>query len=163
MDLQAALELVSQLVADLPQHHADARRLKEMARRTQSVTHLKAWIDELVADYKIKIDRAARFRNGLTHGGAAVLEVAATIRLLVNRQARLTARTALEAVLEVNRSRTPSIRTRWMAGSGGGRSLPPWRLKPFRSKSKIRTGTVLRDAFCTSKLFRLRRDAARDP
>jgi hypothetical protein len=32
--------------------------------------------------------------------GAAVLEVAATIRLLVNRQARLTARTALEAVLE---------------------------------------------------------------
>jgi hypothetical protein len=35
MDLQAALELVSQLVADLPQHHADARRLKKMARRTQ--------------------------------------------------------------------------------------------------------------------------------
>jgi uncharacterized protein YutE (UPF0331/DUF86 family) len=107
MDLQAALELVSQLVADLPQHDADARRLKEMARPTQSVTHLKAWIDELVADYKIKIDRAARFRNGLTHGGAAVLEVAATIRLLVNRRARLPARTALEAVLEVNRSRTP--------------------------------------------------------
>jgi hypothetical protein len=96
MELQAALELVSQLVADLPQHHADARRLKEMARPTQSVTHLKAWIDELVADYKIKIDRAARFRNGLTNCGAAALEVAATIRLC-QRAARLTARTALPA------------------------------------------------------------------
>jgi hypothetical protein len=59
-----------------------------------------------VADYKIKIDRAPRFRNGLSHGEAAVLEVAATIRLLVNRQARLTARTGpTKPSWRVNRSR----------------------------------------------------------
>jgi hypothetical protein len=125
MDLQAALELVSPLVADLPQHHADARRLREVARRTQSVTHLKDCIDELVADYKIKIkiNRGARFRNGLTHGGAAALEVAATIRVLVNGHARLTARTALQAVLE-GRSIKESFEKYWVEAKQWRRHIP---------------------------------------
>lgn len=97
---KAALDLVPQLLPRLPEHHRDARRLREVARRLQDRDHLAAWVDEIVADYKSKVDRAERFRNGLTHGGAAPSEVAGTVRLLINRHARLVARTALRAVVD---------------------------------------------------------------
>jgi hypothetical protein len=96
---KAALDLVPQLIPGLPDHHMAARRLREVARRTQDVTHLRQWVDELAADCRTKIGRAARLRNGLTHAGAAPAEVASTIRLLINRYARLVAGTALEAVV----------------------------------------------------------------
>ena len=57
-------------------------------------------VDELAADSRIKIDRAARLRNGLIHDGAASLDAASTIRLLVNREARVIAKSTLEAILE---------------------------------------------------------------
>lgn len=96
---KVALDLVPQLVPRLPDHHIAARRLREVARRTQDVDHLQEWIDLLAADCRIKISRAERLRNGLSHAGAAPEEVAATIRLRINRHARLVARTALEAVV----------------------------------------------------------------
>jgi hypothetical protein len=49
--------------------------------------------------YKIKIDRAARLRKGLTDGGAASLDAASTIRLLVNGEAQVLAKSTLEAIL----------------------------------------------------------------
>jgi hypothetical protein len=100
MKRKAALDLIPQLVPELPIHHEVARRLRGVARRTQDLAHLQEWVDELTAQYKIKIDRAARLRNGLIHGGAASLDAASTIRLLVNSEARVIAKSTLEAVLE---------------------------------------------------------------
>ena len=100
MKRKAALDLIPQLVPELPIHHQAARRLRGVARRTQDLAHLREWVDELTADYRIKIDRAARLRNGLIHGGAASLDAASTIRLLVNGEARVIAKSTLEAILE---------------------------------------------------------------
>jgi hypothetical protein len=102
MNRSAALDLIPQLVPLLPAHHQAARRLREVARRTQDPTHLRGWVDELTADYEIKINRAARLRNGLLHGGAASLDAAGTIRLLIRDEARVLARSTLEAILEGN-------------------------------------------------------------
>ena len=41
-----------------------------------------------------------RLRNGLIHGGAASFDAASTIRLLVNGEARVIAKSTLEAILE---------------------------------------------------------------
>jgi hypothetical protein len=98
--LKAALDLIPQLVLELHIHHQAARRLRGVARRTQDLAHLQEWIDQLAADYRIKIDRAARLRNGLIHGGAASLDAASTIRLLVNSEARVIAKSTPEAILE---------------------------------------------------------------
>jgi hypothetical protein len=81
-------------------HHQAARRLRGVARRTQDVAHLQEWVDQLTAHYRIKIDRAARLRNGLIHGVAASLDAASTIRLLVKGEARVIAKSTLEAILE---------------------------------------------------------------
>jgi hypothetical protein len=96
---KVAFDLVPQLVAEVPEHHMPSRRLREVARRTQDVTHLRDWVDELAADSRTKIRRAARLRNGLSHAGAAPAGVTSTVRLLVNRYARLVAGAALEAVV----------------------------------------------------------------
>ena len=100
MKRKAALDLIPQLVPQLPIHHQAARRLRGVALRTQDLASLQEWVDELTADYKIKIDRAARVRNGLIHGGAASLDAASTIRVLVNGEARVIAKSTLEAILE---------------------------------------------------------------
>ncbi len=100
MNRKAALHLIPQLVPELPIHHRAARRLREVARRTQDLPHLQEWVNELIAQYKIKVDRAARLRNGLIHGGAASLDAASTIRLLVNGEAQVLAKSTLEAILE---------------------------------------------------------------
>ena len=100
MNRKAALDLIPQLVPDLPIHHHAARRLREVERRTQDLAHLQEWVNELTAQYKIKVDRAARLRNGLIHGGAASLDAASTIRLLVNGEAQVLAKSTLEAILE---------------------------------------------------------------
>jgi hypothetical protein len=97
---KAALDLIPQLVPELPIHHQAARRLRGVACRTQDLAHLQEWVDQRSADYKIKINRAARLRNGLIHGGAASLDAASTIRLLVNGEARVIAKSTLEAILE---------------------------------------------------------------
>jgi hypothetical protein len=47
-----------------------------------------------------KIGRETRFRNGITHGAAASLEVARTVRSLINVRARLALGTALDAIGE---------------------------------------------------------------
>jgi hypothetical protein len=73
-------------------HRPSGRRLREVARRTRSVDDLGAWIDELMADYRTRINRAVRFRNGIIHGGVAQIEVARTVRYLINSQARLAAK-----------------------------------------------------------------------
>jgi hypothetical protein len=102
MNRKAALDLIPQLVPRLPAHHQAARRLREVARRTHDLARLRGWFRELTADYEIKIDRAARLRNGLIHGGAASLDAAGTIRLLIRDDARVLARSTLEAILEGN-------------------------------------------------------------
>ena len=71
---KAALDLIPQLVPELPIHHQAARPLRGVARPTQDLDHLQEWVNELAADYTIKINRAARLRNGLIHGGAASLD-----------------------------------------------------------------------------------------
>jgi hypothetical protein len=100
MNRKAALDLIPQLVPELPTHHGAARRLREVGRRTQDLPHLQEWVNELIAQYKIKVDRAARLRNGLIHGGAASLDAARTIRLLVNGEAQVLAKSTLEAILQ---------------------------------------------------------------
>jgi hypothetical protein len=100
MNRKAALDFIPQLVPELPTHHRAARRLREVGRRTQDLPHLQEWVNELIAQYKIKVDRAARLRNGLIHGGAASLDAASTIRLLVNGEAQVLAKSTLEAILE---------------------------------------------------------------
>jgi hypothetical protein len=102
MNRSAALDLIPQLVPLLPAHHQAARRLREVARKTQDLAHLKGWVDELTADYRVKIDRAARLRNGLIHGGAASLDAAGTVRLLIRDEARVLSRSTLEAILKGN-------------------------------------------------------------
>jgi hypothetical protein len=99
---KAALDLVPELLPRLPEHHHAARRLRDVARHLQDLAHLETWIDEIISEYKIKINRAERFRNGLTHGGAAPADVGATVRLLLHRHARVVARTMLEAVVAGN-------------------------------------------------------------
>jgi len=96
---KAALDLVPQLAPGLPDHNMRARRLREAARRLQDLDHLEAWVEELAADCRTKINRASRLRNGLSHAGAAPAQVMATVRLRFNRYARAVARTALEAVV----------------------------------------------------------------
>ena len=96
---KAAIDLIPQLVPELPTYHQAARRLRGVAHRTQDLAHLQEWVDQLTAQYKIKIDRAARLRNGLTHGGAASLDAASTIRHLVNGEAQVLAKSTLEAIL----------------------------------------------------------------
>lgn len=99
-DRRAALALLPRLLASLPAHHPRARRLREVGRRTQTVSEVSTWVEEIVTIYSRKIARVERFRNGLTHGGAAQAAVAHTVRHLINDQARFTARVALEAALE---------------------------------------------------------------
>jgi hypothetical protein len=86
MNRKAALDLIPELMVGLPDHHTAARRLREVARRVQDLAQLNAWIDELAADYRIRISQAARFRNGFTHGGGAAPEVAATVRSTRRRE-----------------------------------------------------------------------------
>lgn len=100
VDIGAALELGPELLASLPAHHASSRRLRELVRRTQGVDDLNKWADDLVGVYKTKVRRLARFRNALTHGAAAKLEIAHTIRKFSHTQASLFARRALKATLE---------------------------------------------------------------
>jgi hypothetical protein len=97
---KAALDLIPQLIPELPIHHQAARRLRGVVRRTQDPAHLQEWVDQLTAHYRIKIDRAARLRNGLIHGGAASLDAASTIRHLINSEARVIAKSTLEAILK---------------------------------------------------------------
>lgn len=97
---KAALHLISELLPELPVYHPAARQLRRVACRTQDVAHLDGWVSQLIAEYKVKVDRAERLRNGLIHGGAASLEAAGTIRLLINSDARVIAKAALEAMLE---------------------------------------------------------------
>jgi len=96
---QAALDLVPHLAPGLSNHHMTARRLREVARRIQDLTHLEDWAQELASDCRRKINRAARLRNGLSHAGAAPAQVMATVRLRFNRYARTVAHTALESVV----------------------------------------------------------------
>jgi hypothetical protein len=50
--LKAALDLIPQLVPELPIHHQAARRLRGVARRTQDLANLREWVNELAADYR---------------------------------------------------------------------------------------------------------------
>lgn len=100
MNRKAALDLIPYLVARIPTYHHATRRLREVERRTQDVARLRDWVDELTAEYKIKVDRAARLRNGLTHGGPASLEAARTIHVFVSKEVRTIARSTLQAILE---------------------------------------------------------------
>ena len=99
LDRGAALALVPKLLDLMPDHNLNARRLREVARRTQSVHDVNDWITELVADYQVRIARVARLRNGLTHGGAAEMDAARTVRHFISGEARLAASVALQAVV----------------------------------------------------------------
>lgn len=100
VDLGAALELIPVLSVAVPVHHAASRRLRTVAARTASVESLARWVDELVLSYRAKIARAARYRNGLTHGGVADEQVARTVRHFTNDQARTAVAAALRASME---------------------------------------------------------------
>jgi hypothetical protein len=99
LDRGAALALIAKLVNLVPDHNMNARKLRDVARRTQSVHDVGNWVSELMAEYRVKIARVARLRNGLTHGGAAEMEAARTVRHFISGEARLAASLALQAVV----------------------------------------------------------------
>lgn len=100
LNLGAALEILPTLVDRIPLHHTSARRLRTTAYRTETPATLGKWLKELTDDFNRKVDRAARFRNGLTHGQSAQADVAQTVRWFVSHEARTSADIALEAAIE---------------------------------------------------------------
>jgi hypothetical protein len=72
---------------------------RRRATRGELGRALRTWIDEIEAGYAREVGRARRLRNGLTHSGAGQVELAATVRVLMNNKARNVARLALGAVL----------------------------------------------------------------
>ncbi len=94
-----ALAAASALAGALPAHAPGARRLRQLAARTSSPERLRSWIDSMVAEYGCRVDRLARCRNSLAHGGPVNLRVAATVKQFANRQAARTTSTGLWAAL----------------------------------------------------------------
>ena len=109
-DYAATFDLVDYLIQDAPSYHPTLRRLRDVHRDIQSQATIEAWIDELEADYRGRIARTRRLRNGLTHSGAAQVDLLRTVRILINIKARNLARLTLEAVL-TNESVPDSITT----------------------------------------------------
>lgn len=136
VDIGAALELIPVLSAVVPVHHAASRRLRSVAVRTASVEALAIWVDELVHNYRAKIARAARYRNGLTHGGAADEEVARSVRSFTNDQARAAVAAALRATMEGQRVKAAFADRR--------KAAKVWRAKVWRAK--IRGSATVHDA-----------------
>jgi hypothetical protein len=57
LDRGAALALIAKLVNLVPDHNMNARKLRDVARRTQSVHDVGNWVSELMAEYRVKIAR----------------------------------------------------------------------------------------------------------
>jgi hypothetical protein len=100
LDRAAALDLVPQLVSIAADHNMAVRRLREVARRTESLREVRAWVQDLLAEYRGKIARVARLRNALAHDGAVQPEVARTVKHFINQEVRMIAWLALKAILE---------------------------------------------------------------
>lgn len=98
-DYAATFDLVDYLLQGAPTHHPTLRRLRDVQRHIQSPTSIQAWVEELEADYRRRVARTRRLRNGLTHSGAARVDLLRTVRNLINVKARNLAQLALDAIL----------------------------------------------------------------
>lgn len=110
-DYAATFDLVGYLLQGAPAYHPTLRRLRDVHRHIQSQATIAAWIEELEVDYHRRVARTRRLRNGMTHSGAAQVELLRTVRILINIKARNLAQLTLEAVL-TNQSVAGSV-TSW--------------------------------------------------
>ncbi len=101
-----ALAAISNVADRLPAYHSTARKIRTVAARIGTIQDLGVWIDALVDEYGCLVDRMARCRNSLTHGGPRHLDVAATVASFANGQAKKTTSIALWAVVA---GRSPKV------------------------------------------------------
>jgi hypothetical protein len=99
-DRGAALDLVPDLANVPADHNLAMRRLRDVAARTETLSKMRAWVHDLMAEYRTKIARVSRLRNALAHDGGVQPEVARTVKHFMNQEARSIAWIALKAVLE---------------------------------------------------------------
>lgn len=100
MKVDAAAELIPSLRAATPAKHATSRRLRDAASWTASPAHLLAVVQNHEADYARLIERLARCRNSLTHGGPFREATAETVLALARTQGKQALDTALRAALD---------------------------------------------------------------
>lgn len=84
---EIALAWLPELAKTLPAHHAKSRKLRHVAQRTASTSELSAWVDELVSENTTNINRLARYRNSLAHGGPSTHDIAVTAAPFAHQQA----------------------------------------------------------------------------
>jgi hypothetical protein len=82
-----ALQRTPALCDALPRYAPGARRLRTLNGRLSSTTSAGQWIDELVRQYGRGVDRLARCRNAIAHGGPTNVDVVASVRKFANDQA----------------------------------------------------------------------------
>lgn len=98
-DHAVAITELPRLAQEIPTHHPTARQVRSLAKRTANTGQLQVWAEELTAEYERLIDRLARCRNSLAHGGPISDPMARTVQHLADTHARRTTGSALEAFL----------------------------------------------------------------
>ncbi len=88
INFDVALSAVPGVLQQLPAHHPAARRVRDLQRRTSTPQALQDWIGALRSEYEQLVNRLARCRNALSHGGPVNWEMAATITAFGRAQLR---------------------------------------------------------------------------
>jgi hypothetical protein len=94
-----ALAAVSSVLQQLPRHHLAARRVRDLQRRTSTPQALQDWLDELRREYTQIVNRLARCRNALSHGGPVNREMIATVTAFARAHAKTTTSIGLWATV----------------------------------------------------------------
>lgn len=94
-----ALHALPGLAAQLPGHFQAARVVRAVAASVADVSSLRAWVEELRAQYQRNVERASRCRNSLTHGGPVNAASVASVNPFLAWEAGLATVVALRGVL----------------------------------------------------------------
>lgn len=109
-----ALAALPSLAQQLPPHVTGARRVRMVTSRTSSPRRLRRWVNELTSEYFRRVERLARCRNSLAHGGPVNLEVAGSVKGFASSQAGHTTSLGLWAVIRGQEVRDAHDRHRAM-------------------------------------------------
>lgn len=99
IDHDVGLAAIPDLVVQLPEHHQPSRRLRTVAARLESPATIARWVDDKVAEYGHLIDRLARCRNSLAHGGPISVDVARSVIPFAADQAKIATVVGLRGIL----------------------------------------------------------------
>jgi hypothetical protein len=88
------------LKSEIPMHHPAARAVRTAFERTKDTGSLQRWLNQYSKEFFTLIERLARYRNALAHGGPYSAPGASLISPFALARAQRAAHTALWAVID---------------------------------------------------------------